>query len=51
MTEIGGGTMVDRDREQGKGWKIALALVIFSAMVEPGGANRAPRCVLIGLGG
>ena len=51
MTELGGGTMVDRDREQGKGWKSALALVMLSTMVEPGGANRAPRCVLIGLGG
>ena len=50
MTELGGGIMVDRDRERGKGWTFALALVILSATVEPGGANRAPRCVLLGLG-
>ena len=40
--------MVDRDPEQGKGWRFALVFVILSAMVEPGGANRAPRWGVLG---
>ena len=29
--------------------KCMLALVILSTMLEPGLANRAPRCVMVGL--
>ena len=52
MTKIGpgGGDMMEKEQGMGKGRKVAMALLILSAMVEPGGTNRAPRCVLLGLG-
>ena len=40
--------MLERGPEQGKGCRVALALLVFSVMLEPGGANRAPRCVMLG---
>ena len=42
MTKIvsGGGSMME---------ECMLALVILSTMLEPGLANRAPRCVMLGL--
>ena len=40
--------MVERGPEQGKGWRVALALLVFFVIVEPGGANRAPRYVMLG---
>ena len=43
--------MMEKEQGMGMGWrKVAMALLILSAMVEPGGTNRAPRCVLLGLG-
>ena len=36
--------MASLDQELRKGWRFSMmALLIFSAMVEPGSANRAPR--------
>ena len=42
------------EKEQGTGemgWrKVVIGLLILATIVEPGVANRAPRCVMFGLG-